>query len=191
MALAVTGLRFLVGFVFLTASVPKLIARRDFKLAVGNYRLLPRSLVGPVAALLPALELACAAALLAGAALPVVAVCVALLLTAFSAAAAVNLIRGRKIDCGCAGLGAPRRIGWLLVARNVILIVASALIAVAPPKSASSVVVHWPTAASGSPTSGEVGAVAMTAALAVLIVSVLTEAIRLRAAAQGFSSKAA
>ena len=39
----------------------------------------------------------------------------------FATAVAVNLARGRRIDCGCAGISAPREITWGLVARDIVL----------------------------------------------------------------------
>jgi hypothetical protein len=48
--------RFGLAFLFLAAAVPKLLAPHEFERAVANYRLLPVSLVRPIAAWLPRLE---------------------------------------------------------------------------------------------------------------------------------------
>jgi Methylamine utilisation protein MauE len=53
-------------------------------------------------------------------------------LLVFATAIAINLLRGRVFDCGCAG-AAPRTIGWSHVAVNVALAGIAAIIAVAPP----------------------------------------------------------
>lgn len=188
MALAGTGLRFLLGFVFLAASIPKIAARSEFELAVGNYRLLPQRLVAPFAALLPPIELACAAALFVGAAVPLIAVCVAFLLVLFGAAVAINLARGREIDCGCAGRVAPRRITWQLVGRNLVLAGAASLLAAAPPTSGVVFSIPWPTHAAASVSTGAVTAAAITAALALLLIALASNALRLRGAAQRFTS---
>src|SRR5215211_7230933 len=101
-------LRFLLAFVFLTAALPKLFARDDFERALRNYELLPRRLVPTVAAWLPRVELACALALFAGFAITFVTAIAAGMLTVFAAAVAVNLARGRIIECGCYSSSAPR-----------------------------------------------------------------------------------
>lgn len=117
---ALTG-RYVLAFVFLSASVPKLLAHADFKAALANYRLLPGRLVSPVATWLPRLELTAAAALFAGVALTAVGLTVAGLLLLFAGAISVNLVRGRRIDCGCSGLTARKTISWLAALRNASL----------------------------------------------------------------------
>ena len=58
----------------------------------------------------------------------------AILLLAFAWAMAVNLRRGRAaIDCGCALGLLKERISWPLVARNLLLAAAAAVIAVSTP----------------------------------------------------------
>lgn len=137
MDLAVIGFRFLLGFVFFASSIPKLAARHEFSRAVANYRLLPSRLTASVARALPPLELACSLALLIGVAVPYVAFVVAALLLAFAAAVAVNLARGRTIDCGCRGAAAPRRISWRVVARDVALAAMAAAIVAQPADGAA------------------------------------------------------
>lgn len=117
---ALTG-RYGLAFVLLGASVPKLLARADFRAALANYRILPDRLVAPVAQWLPRIELAAAAALFAGVYVTAVALAVATLLLVFAVAVGVNLVRGRQIDCGCSGFTAQRTISWPAVARNVAL----------------------------------------------------------------------
>lgn len=121
MALAVTMFRFLLGFVFLSASVPKLRHMSDFERTVARYELLPSILVRPVSRLLPPLECASAILLFAGIAVSLVSAAVGVLLTCFAVAVAVNLLRGRRIDCGCSGPGTTDPIGWLTVLRNLVL----------------------------------------------------------------------
>ena len=116
--------------VFGTAGPPKLAARDAFAGVLANYRLLPDRLVTPVALVLPGLEIAVALGLLLPATRPPAALGACLLLLLFAAAMAVNLLRGRSdIDCGCA-IGLLReRIGWPLVARNLLLAVVALLLA--------------------------------------------------------------
>jgi uncharacterized membrane protein YphA (DoxX/SURF4 family) len=126
---AALACRFVLGFVFLFASLPKLAAPRDFGRAVANYQLVPHALVRHVARWLPALEFVAAACLLAGVAIPVVAALASALLLVFAAAVTINLLRGRVIECGCGGLAAPKRIGPGLVARDLVLAGAGAALA--------------------------------------------------------------
>lgn len=131
-AAALTG-RYVVGFVFLTAAIPKLFAQRQFAQAVSNYKLLPERLVSPVAAWLPRLELACGVALLLGILVRPVATIAAALLVTFTVGVAVNLRRGRDIECGCSGSVAPRRIGWGLVLGDLVLAALAVAVVVADP----------------------------------------------------------
>lgn len=131
-AAALTG-RYVLALVFIAAALPKVAARRDFERAVFNYDLLPASLVPVVAQWLPRLELACALALLGGVATPVFAGIAALLLALFALAVAVNLVRGRRIDCGCEGSIVPRRIGWGLVSGDLLLAAMAGLVAIRDP----------------------------------------------------------
>jgi hypothetical protein len=129
-AAIVLGARLLVGFVFVLAGVAKLRDRLGFLRAVDRYHLLPRSLVGPFAAALPWAEVATGSALAAGVATPLSAGAITALLIGFALAMTVNLVRGRDIDCGCAGATGGTTISWWLVARNSALAVITAGVAV-------------------------------------------------------------
>lgn len=73
--------------------------------AVRAYRILPESLVHPVAYGLPAFEIVLAALLLVGVATRVVGAIAAALLAVFIGSVASAGIRGLRIDCGCFGGG--------------------------------------------------------------------------------------
>jgi len=89
---------------------------------IANYRLLPASLVRPVALSLPLIELACALALLVPRTCPAGALATALLLASFALAMHVNIRRGRTaLDCGCAGARPGQGIAGWMVARNLLL----------------------------------------------------------------------
>lgn len=125
--------RYAVAFILVTAALPKLLARDEFQRAVANYALLPRRLVGPVAAWLPRLELACAVLLLLGIGVTPVSALASALLVVFALAVALNLARGRRISCGCFSTVAPRTIGWGLVAGDLLLAGMAAAVAVTDP----------------------------------------------------------
>lgn len=108
------------GLVFIGTGMAKLRHRALFPGVVANYRLLPEPLIRPVALVLPPLELAVGAGLLAGwrwAAAPAIA-----LLVLFALAMAINIARGRgHIDCGCGRPDLRQPLNRVLVWRNVVL----------------------------------------------------------------------
>jgi uncharacterized membrane protein YphA (DoxX/SURF4 family) len=75
------------------------------KVAVSSYRILPQSMVAPVAFGLPVLEMALAAMILLGFATRAMAICVGLLFVVFIAGIISVWVRGLSIDCGCFGGG--------------------------------------------------------------------------------------
>lgn len=125
--------RYAVAFTLLSAALPKILSRHEFERAVDNYALLPLRFVGPVAVWLPRLELAIGLFLLAGIAVSPVSALASMLLVLFAIAVALNLARGRRIDCGCFSAVAPRTIGWRLVLGDLVLAGMAALVAVADP----------------------------------------------------------
>jgi uncharacterized membrane protein YphA (DoxX/SURF4 family) len=73
--------------------------------AVRAYRLLPESLVAPIAFGLPMIEIAVGLALLVGAFVRAAAIAAAVLLVVYVAAVGSAWARGLQIDCGCFGGG--------------------------------------------------------------------------------------
>ena len=110
-----------VGLVFVQAAISKFRYRDLLPGVLANYRLLPEGLIAPTAMALPVIELIVGLALLAG--LQSLAVIpAAVLLWAFAAAMAINILRGRsQIDCGCGRAQLRQPLSWLLVARNLLL----------------------------------------------------------------------
>lgn len=108
--------------VLVGAALAKLLGpRQAFALEIEAFGLLPRRATMPVAVTLPRLELALGVALLLGLFVPYVAAATALLLGVFTLAVVISLVRRRSHGCGCFG-GRARRIGWPVVARNVVLV---------------------------------------------------------------------
>jgi hypothetical protein len=159
--------RFILGFVLLTAAIPKMVDRHEFQRAVRNYALLPTGSVGLVAAWLPRLELVFGVALLLGAFVTPVATLSALMLLTFSAAVVANLVRGRRIDCGCRGSVAPREIGWWLVVGDLALAGMAVFTAIAAP-SVLVIASGWGSAREASATQGEALALLMLGGIAVI-----------------------
>jgi uncharacterized membrane protein YphA (DoxX/SURF4 family) len=187
-ASAAVAFRFALAIVFLLAGAAKLPRRREFTDAVLGYGLVPPRIGRFVGAWLPAVELGAAILLLAGLATEIVAGLIGLLLAGFSVAIVANLVRGRAIDCGCYGVVAERRITWLTVVRNAVLIGMAVLVAGVAPTALS---VDELLGASGRAAVGDQAAFAlfMTAAVGVLGSSVVQEAIRLRRLTTAFESR--
>lgn len=135
----------LIAGIFLPSAVSKLRAMDEFEGVLADYRLLPETLVRPVARVLPALELAAGLLVLLPPTRPSGGALAAGLLLLFALAMAVNVARGRtEIDCGCFLGRQKERIGWPLVARNLVL-VALALPLLAAEGAAPPGVVDLPT----------------------------------------------
>lgn len=120
-AVAALASRFAVGLIFVGAGAGKLFDLPEFERAVADYQLLPRRIVHLTARTLPIVELLCGSTLLVGVFVPVAGLVAATCLVGFSTAAAINLARGRAIECGCGGAAASRQIGWDLVVGDLVL----------------------------------------------------------------------
>jgi uncharacterized membrane protein YphA (DoxX/SURF4 family) len=100
-----TAARLLLGGVFVVAGLLKLPDPAAAVRAVRAYRLLPESLVAPVAFGLPVLEIAVGLALLLGVFVRTAAIAAAVLLVVFLVGVGSAWARGLQIDCGCFGNG--------------------------------------------------------------------------------------
>ena len=100
-----TAARLLLGGVFVVAGALKLPDPAAAVRAVRAYRLLPESLVAPVAFGLPVVEIAVGLALLAGVFVRTAALASAVLLVLFLVGVGSAWARGLQIDCGCFGGG--------------------------------------------------------------------------------------
>ena len=109
------------ALLFASAAFHKLLDLGRFAAAFRAYQVVPPAL-GAVSLLVPVLELAIAAALLAARSRRGAAAAGAALLLAYAAAIAVNIGRGRRdLDCGCGGPRERRPIGAWMVWRNITL----------------------------------------------------------------------
>lgn len=114
------------ALLFAAAAAHKLRDLPAFRVALGDYQLVPWALTGLVAPGLAAAETAAAALLLSPAARPWGFAAAAALLALYSAAIAVNLVRGRRdIDCGCFGPALHVGLGGGLLTRNAALLAAA------------------------------------------------------------------
>jgi hypothetical protein len=121
-------LRAALALLFVAAAVHKLRDLHAFRVALGDYQLVPWALTGLVAPALVTAELATAALLVSPFARPWGFAAAAGLIATYSIAIAVNLARGRRdIDCGCFGPALRIGLGGGLVARNAVLVAAAAV----------------------------------------------------------------
>ncbi len=179
--------RVVLATVFLSAAAGKLGRRREFEKTVRGYELVSDATARLVAATLPPLELVCGLLLVVGLATRIVALVLASMLLAFAGAVAVNLLRGREIDCGCLGAAGPRRITWLTVGRNLVFAAAALLLALDP-----TTVLSLDNALLGGDAAMETGeavavAIATTAPLASL--ALVSAAIRFRRLSGAFEAR--
>ncbi|MBW1980059.1 MAG: DoxX family membrane protein [Deltaproteobacteria bacterium] len=124
---AALTVRFVLGAVFLYASVDKILHPQAFAEIVYNYQILPDSLINVTALILPWLELLLGLSLISGICLPGSVLLANLLLVTFLAALLFNAVRGLDIQCGCfstSALQSESAMIWYLV-REVLFLVLS------------------------------------------------------------------
>ena len=112
--------RLLLAGIFIYSGYVKIQAPLQFSAAISGYKLVPDSLVLPLATYLPWLELALGALLLSGWKIRYVAVGAAALLFSFTVILTVTYLRGIEADCGCFGFG--DRITPRTIARDLLIV---------------------------------------------------------------------
>jgi hypothetical protein len=120
------SIRWILAVVFSVALIHKLMSPAAFVATLKAYRLLPSYLLYAVAYALIAAELITVIALIGNSSLGSTAA--AMLLTIYTTAIGVNLLRGRRdIDCGCAGPYVRQTLSvWLLVRNSGFIVLALA-----------------------------------------------------------------
>ena len=131
MVIVAVVLRVLLALVILRAGLAKISDRRRFRDVVGDYELLPARAVPMVATTLPPAEALTGVVLLVGVVVRPAALVIVGMLVCFSVAVAINLGRGRHVECGCYGR-VSSTITWRHVAANGVLIGAGAFAAAFP-----------------------------------------------------------
>lgn len=96
-----TVFRLVLGGLFFYAGAIKSQDPWGFAQAIYNYRILPGSLINPVALTLPWVEMVVGGALVLGLWLPGASLLACGMLTIFTGALFLNLARGIDVDCGC------------------------------------------------------------------------------------------
>lgn len=134
--------RIALGFVFALSGVAKAFDRTGAVRAAAAMGV-PARFAGIVGRGLPVAEIAVAALLVAGVTAWWGALAAALLLVAFTAALAANLLRGKRPPCNCFGQLSDKAISWGTVARNAGLLAAAGFVLVARAPDEQIGVLHW------------------------------------------------
>ena len=130
MARALTGVRIVLGALFIWAAITKLPDMAGFAQDVANYRVVPAALVPFVASAVVGIELLGGIALVAGVMERAAAAVIACLLVAFIAFLSQALLRGIDLRCGCFGGDEPA--SWWTVARDLLMLAAAVVVARGP-----------------------------------------------------------
>lgn len=176
--------RVLLAAVFAVAGIAKLMDRRGAERAINDLGL-PQAAAPLLAWMVPVIELTVAAALLPAASAWWGGAAALGLLTAFTAAIAINLLRGRAPDCHCFGQLTVEPIGRGTLVRNLLLLTAAGLLVLSPEQAVSRSAVAWfaeLTAGERALLSISLIAVALLATVVRLLVRLLNQNERLIAA---------
>jgi putative oxidoreductase len=108
--------------VYLSAAISKLREPDRFAEVVIGYAVLPAELARAYARSLPILELALGMAMLSSTLLQAVGLASAALLVTFAVGVVANLVRARKLSCGCGGMFDRRPINFATLVRLAALV---------------------------------------------------------------------
>jgi len=112
--------------IFIYSGYIKAQSPLQFASAIAGYRLVPDSLIFPLANYLPWVEIALGVLLLIGWKIRFVALGAVALLLGFTVILTVTYLRGIDADCGCFGFG--QKITPLTIARDVLILIPGALL---------------------------------------------------------------
>ncbi len=122
LAVLVLLARLVVGAIFLYASFDKIAHPDQFAQAIYNYRLVPLSLLHPMALLLPWLEAVTGVALILGVARRGAALFASMMSLAFIIGLSSALARDLDISCGCFSTDGGHAVGQDLLIRDIFLL---------------------------------------------------------------------
>jgi len=121
--------RLFLGTIFLYACLDKIVHPDRFAEIVFQYRILPRSLIHPVALILPWVEFICGVLLIAGWWVRSSSLLLSAMLAVFIAALAVNAARGWDVACGCfSATAADTHNPWVLILRDLLFLIPGLLL---------------------------------------------------------------
>lgn len=116
--------RWILGLIFIYASIHKITDPFAFSEAIYNYRILPDVLINPLAIWLPWLELTAGLSLIIGVWTKGGALIISFLSLSFAIALGSALFRGMDISCGCFYSSGTKRIAdWVTIAQDLWLLI--------------------------------------------------------------------
>lgn len=119
---AVLICRFILGWIFIYASLDKLAHPADFAQIIDHYHMLPYSLLHAVALLLPVMEFVVGSALILGVGIRGAALLTALMTLVFMVGLTSAIIRDLDISCGCFNTDGGHEVGLTLLWRDALLL---------------------------------------------------------------------
>ena len=119
MTAAVLLMRVTVGALFVWAGAAKIGHADVFAAQLAAFGLVPRALIGPMALLLPYVEVLLGAYLVLGLYTRVAAVIAVIQLVIFASAIGSAVARGLSLSCGCFGPADSTKTSWPEVVRDV------------------------------------------------------------------------
>ena len=126
-------MRLILGGIFLAAGILKFGNITAFAAQIAGFQILPTPFVGPLAALLPVVEIIVGLMLIVGFATRIVAWIAAAQVAIFSGVIASAVIRGLTVSCGCFGANDTTKTSWAEVARDGLFVILAVVIALRAP----------------------------------------------------------
>jgi len=114
-------IRISIAYLFIYAGAEKISDTEAFAISISNYRLLPVSTLNFFAITLPWLEIVTGILLFFGIAVKENSAIIFSMLSIFTIAIIISLVRGLSIDCGCFGKGT--QIGLMKLGENILMII--------------------------------------------------------------------
>ncbi|MCX8011383.1 MAG: DoxX family membrane protein [Ignavibacteria bacterium] len=114
--------RYVLGFVFIYASIEKIYDPQEFATAIARYDLLPSIFINFFAVLIPWIELVCGFGLIFGYYLKENVVIYLGLMSVFTILVLISMIRGLDISCGCFGSADSTKVGLLKLSENIAIL---------------------------------------------------------------------
>lgn len=111
--------RYLLGIIFIVASIDKISSPEAFAASIHAYRLSPELFDNLLALLIPWIELVCGILLMSGVKVRASSFILSVLLLLFMVAITAALMRGLKIDCGCFGKEHLTPVSWQKVGEDM------------------------------------------------------------------------
>jgi hypothetical protein len=124
--------RLLLGGLFVSSDLPKLLRPDEFARIIYGYRLLHPDIINLAGIILPWVEVVPGALLIIGLWPRSAALLLAGLLTVFLGAAGLVMLRGLDISCGCFLPFFSDRVGWALILRDSVLLLLAIQILIWP-----------------------------------------------------------